>query len=403
MSSPLCWRFSLHRAVIVTTFIFCAASAQAQDPAEEPAKIAAPSIEQQMEDHDPFGKREASQGSEESDDSDDRGYIPPGSDPETSEVLPQQKVVQIADPDPTPTEPVELRYRFTEPLRYDFTNASRMGFEDKPDLRQIYRSGMAVEYRPLTEIERAIIPQWRMDVNVGDNPKEAQGQIVLATIYAFSGSFEEPYELIDTARTHQILKDAAFSYRITERGDISDLRIHPPTNPLARSSLEDVARLLGQAHPVFPEEPVGPGSTWKRTISLSFKDRAVVKAQDIELIYTFKEWDLCGVAQCAVISVDQHVKAAGRLLYDGNETRSASAGEGSGQFLFDYKAGEVRGSRWNLSVRGDTKAMQRAGSDIRELAAVNFHLEMDTTVSLLDRSETTYTLVPVDDDDEDDQ
>lgn len=383
-----------HATIFLALFLLPVATAHAQKSPEDSSKSA--SLEQQMADHDPFGDREEADGAQE--DPPEAPFIPAGQNPDTSEVLPQRRAIPIATPPPTPTEPVRLRFRYSSPLRYDFTNTSRMGFEDKPNLRQIYRSGMAIEYRPLTELERAVLPQWRMKVSLGENATEPHGQIVLATVFSFSGTFEEPHELTDSARTHQILKDAAFSYRISDQGDISDLRIHPPTNPLARSSLEDVARLLGQAHPIFPDEPVEPGATWERTISLSVEDRAVVKATDITLTYSFDQWDQCGIAQCAIISVEQEVKAAGRLLYDGNETRSASAGSGSGQFVFDYKAGEIRSSRWNLSVRGDTKAMQRAGDQINELAAVNFHLEVDTTVSLLDRSESTYELVSIEDD-----
>lgn len=398
MLHPLLHRLSHPRgALIIALSLLPLSLAQAQDSAKEPPRAA--SLEAQMEDHDPFGSRDGSQALE--DDATAPPYIPTGQNPETSEVLPQMKVVPIADPQPTPTEPVTLRFRYTEPLRYDFTNTSRMGFEDKPSLRQIYRSGMAVEYRPLTEMERAVLPQWAMQVDLGDDAKDPEGQIVLATVFAFSGSFEEPHELTDTARTHQILKDAAFSYRLSDRGDISDLRIHPPTNPLARSSLEDIARLLGQAHPIFPEEPVGPGSTWTHQISLSFEDGAVVKAMDVDLSYHFERWDQCGIAQCAIINVEQDVKAAGRLLYGSNETRSASAGQGSGQFIFAYEAGEIRSSRWNLSVRGDTTALQRESGAIRELASVNFHLEVDTKASLLNRSEATYTLVAPDDEGDD--
>lgn len=307
---------------------------------------------------------------------------------EPRDVVPRDGLAE--DP---PEEAVSLRFRFDSPTRYRVNNTSRMGFEDRPGFRQVYNSGLSIEYRPISQLQRDLFPQWPMEVELSEAP-EVLGQPILVTISAFSASFDQPFPLQDTARTHQLLKDAAFSYRITDRGNVSDLRIHPPTSPLARSSIEEVVRLLAASHPLLPEDDVEPGDSWSHTISLEADDEGVIKTHEVELTYTFDKWSRCGLHFCAVIDVDQEMKAAGRMVQSNQETRSATAGTSTGSFLFDPQEGRIIRSRWDLDAQGNTKVLQRTPQEVAELVNTNFHLNVTTEVDLLDHDEQTYDIIP---------
>ncbi len=320
--------------------------------------------------------------------------LPLGEDPETSEVLRPLVGAPVDDLEP-PSEPVALRFRFDEPMRMDVNNSSRMGFDQRPDLRQIYHSGMALEYTPISHEERDALRAWPIASDDREAPDDAVP--VLVTIYEFSGTFESPHELTDSARTHQILKDAAFSYLISPRGQVYDFRVHPPTNPLARASLEDLQRLITGSHPLLPDEPVEPGDTWTDSIELAFEEGNVVKTQDVTLTYRFERWGRCDMAYCALIEVDLEVKAAGRLTDGDFETQSGSVGTSSGWILFDHETGRVVRSRFELDTQGNTTARRRVGDTIEDLATARFNLNVLTRMELLDRRLPSYELVPLED------
>lgn len=357
------------------------------------AGVGSPGFTQQ-EEEDPFGERLFPLEGDEDDD----GYVelpPLGENPDTSEVLPPQRMLPIDVADP-PDGAIPLRFRWEQSMNYDVNNVLRMGFEERPDLRQIYRSGLAIEYSPISRVQRELLPAWRMRVDVPTRETEGEVSYLLATVSNFTGVFEEPHELANASRTHQILKDAAFSFRIDDRGNVSDVRVHPPTNPLARASIEEMIRLLSVSHPVLPEEAVEPGARWTESIELSFEDGHVVKTQDVELSYHLEEWRPCGREQCAFIRVTQDVKAAARYIEGNLETQGASAGEGSGWFMLALDSGMVVSSRWNVSTRGRTQARQRDGDRIRELAESRYHIEIDSSVELLNWESADVEFVDLD-------
>ncbi len=372
-------------------------AAQAQGSSDDPGQV-----EQGQAFVDPF-EEEAPRPAT-APDSDDDGDRPRlGSEERPYEEFPERRVVEERpqrEAAEHPDGPVELRFRFDEPMRFDVSATSRMGFEDRPGLRQFYQSGMAVEYRPITELQRAQLPAWQMQIDAAkDNEVHEEHQILLASIFRFSGSFNEPRELSDTARTHQLLKDAHFSFRVSDRGEVSDVKIHPPTNPLVRSSMEEMIRLLVESHPVLPDEAIEPGDSWTQSIKLEADDESVVRTQDVELEYTFNDWTRCGPTYCARIDVEQSVNAAGRYTVRNVETRSATDGSGSGWFLLDPRRGRIIRSHWTVDSQGDTNVRRRKEDTIEEVTSIRFNLSVETTIRLIERPEPTYRLVPVDDQD----
>ena len=336
---------------------------------------------------DPFGD------SPFADDEEEERRLPLGEDPETSEVLPALiPVIPESDLRP-PSGAIRLAFNFDESYRMDVNNTSRMGFDQRPDLRQVYHSGMALEYSPIDDATRESLPTWRIGAPEEDIPDDARP--VLVTAYEFSGSFESPRELRDSARTQQILKDAAVSFRITPQGRIYDFRVHSPTNPLARSSFEDLMDLISASHPLLPAEPIAPGHTWSQNIEIRVEDNAVVKTQDVTLNYRFDRWGRCDSHYCAVIEIEQDVQAAGRMLDGDYETRSATVGSSEGWILFDHETGRVVRSRFELDAQGNTAARRRVGDEIQELATARFNMNVITRMELLDRRLPSYELVPL--------
>lgn len=272
-----------------------------------------------------------------------------------------------------PAEPVELRFSFDEPIRYDVRTKLGMEYAEQPELEPNYQSTMTVEYRHFPRQSRDLMPHWPMHIEAlaDESPR---GTPVVATISEFSGAFDSPDELTESANHYQLLSDAVFSYRLTPRGTVTDVRVHPPTNPQARASVEELVRLLAMSHPALPEEAVEPGDRWSDQIDLTAEDGVVEQHLDLKLDYHFKEWTRCEQAFCAVIDIDQKMTARGQFAAGHLQTDSDATGSGKGRIVFNPSAGKIVESSWDIDVQGSTQTERRDG-DMSEIV-VDFDYDL---------------------------
>ncbi|MFO0646946.1 MAG: hypothetical protein U0326_11965 [Polyangiales bacterium] len=101
------------------------------------------------------------------------------------------------------------------------------------------------------------------------------------------------------------LRGASVRYRMTARGELTDLRVEGEMPPGSRAILEDVIEAVGGANPVLPENPVRVGATWTR--ARTFHSANVSATQDLQVSasYTLRSLTGDGAAQVAVVAVDE--------------------------------------------------------------------------------------------------
>lgn len=281
----------------------------------------------------------------------------------------------IAKPPTMPSTPQLLRYRVESPVRYLVRADSRMAVKDREDLKQVYRNSMVVAYRP---IDAQFMPP---AINWGGRPipdSARSGVRILLEIEKTAGYFTQPELLAATERTHQIMRQAQMSYQLSPRGQVSDVVIHAPTHPLARSSVEQTALLAELMQPVFPEQPVGPGATWTQKATLRDGEGVAQMSQDLTNTFTLEAWRPCQAAACAYITIKQEVSNAGRLQHQQLETQGASTGGGEGWILFDPARGEVVKTSWKIQSQGFVKAKAKQGpDDMKDLAQAEVLVEVE--------------------------
>ena len=262
-----------------------------------------------------------------------------------------------------PDEPVELRIAVDEPLYYEIAGRLRIDVDDY-DFQTDYRSALLVEYRPVSELRRQRLPRWDSDVSTEDSI--ADGQPMVARISDFSAIFEHPLHFRGSTYPHRLLQDARFSFRLDERGRIGDVHIHPPTNPVARATLEDVIRLLEQSHPALPEEPVAPGDTWSDTVELLSEGDSAEWEQRIETEYRFHQWVRCASAACAQIKVERGIDVVGQHRGRRVDTDNSADATARATVLVRPDDGRIISSHWRLSADTHTSAQRDDGESLHE-------------------------------------
>ena len=273
-----------------------------------------------------------------------------------------------------PDEPVELRITADEPLYYEIAGRLRIDVDDY-DFQTDYRSALLVEYRPVSELRRQRLPRWASDVSTEDSI--ADGQPMVARISDFSAIFEHPLQFRGSTYPHRLLQDARFSFRLDERGRIGDVQIHPPTNPVARATLEDIIRLLAQSHPALPEEAVGPGDTWSDSVELLSEGDSAQWEQRLETEYRFHQWVRCGSAACAQIEVERDIDVVGQHRGRRVDTDSSADATARATVLFRPDTGRIISSHWRLSADTQTSAER---NDDQSLHQYDTEVLMETAI-----------------------
>lgn len=304
-------------------------------------------------------------------------------------------------PPELPTTPRVLRYKMTRPIEYVVRGNHRLAVQGRDDLEQRYVSSNVVRYTPLSSDDELPPRAWAMsldDAAVDAKPLARGETRVLMRVLKSYSSFELPNMLNAPERSHQILRQATLSYRMDDRGKIDDVRVHAPTHPLARGSIEQFARLAATTQPVFPTRPVGPGDTWEQNAVYRDADGLAQYSEDTVNTYTLERWRPCRNSVCALIKVEQEMKSAGRMLYNKQETRGATLGQGTGLLLFDYRRGEIVRSTWKLRGRGSVTALEKKGegddAEIKELADADVLVEIEVAADRVDPPEGLPPLPP---------
>ena len=285
-----------------------------------------------------------------------------------------------------PDDAVLLRFDFDKPKSYEVRGGLRLLYDHRPDFSPLYQSGLHVEYRPIDEDTRRRLPRWPMQVLADeDDGIDDSHSLIQVDVAEAVGAFDAPDELTDTTQVHPVLREAALTLRVSERGAISDVQVHPPTNPLLRSNLEELIRHFAASHPPLPEDPVSLGDRWTDSISWSVTDDSAELEHSADLTYTFDGWAPCAGSLCAVIDIEKDTSATG-VYYAGTlRTDSASTGKALGRMLFDVDGGRVVDAQWNLQARGATKNVNTQSQDPGPLPVrfqFGFGIEMDTAVTL---------------------
>ena len=282
-----------------------------------------------------------------------------------------------------PQGPVELRFTIDDPLRYQVETRTQISYDERPDFEPHHHSSMTVEYRPITDTERDLMPRWNVDV-AESSPTVRTGISVLASIADFKSDFEQPTVMTEAAIHHQVLKNGAFSFRLTPRGEIGDIQIHPPTNPIARGSIEEMIRLLAASHPALPEEAVQPGDSWSESLELAVEDDYVETEQQGSLDYEFRRWAPCDGSICALIEVESAIDATGAFRARTLHTDTTSNARGRGQILLHVEAGRIVESNWSFEINGTTKTDRSDHGHTERVVDLDFRIDVSTEFVLVD-------------------
>lgn len=283
-----------------------------------------------------------------------------------------------------PEDPVVLRMTLDEPATYEVVSRLQMNYDNRPHFRPDYRSGLLVEYRPVDHHYRDRLPAWPLELTPADS---TDGQPVVATVTDYSAFFAQPPALGDPARMHSVLRDATFSYVLDDRGAIADLRIHPPTSPLIRASVEELSHLLDATRPLLPDHPVEPGDTWTDTIAVEIADDDGERDTEIETRYTFNAWQPCPSGFCALIEVEHQFDASGLRQLINLQNHGDARGAATSRILFDPDAGRVVSSFLETDADGTTATVRPSDSEEAPpevLRDYQFELSVKTSMRLLD-------------------
>ena len=298
--------------------------------------------------------------------------------PVAADRLPPLAAPDDGEEDP-PAEPVELRLDLDESLTYQVVGQLRQSFEHRPDFETDYRSGLTVEYRPISEEERHRLPRWGVDLETDDD--RPFDQSILMTVTDFSRIFDSPSHFRPPHESHQLMNQARLSFRLSDRGHLSDIRVHPPTNPLMRAGIEDAIRLSATSHPPLPRDPVEPGDKWSDSIDTTSSDEGTEQSYRLELDYEFRGWTRCGDHHCVVIDVDHRLDSSGRQESRHLINETVASGDGTARLVFDPWQGRIVSSHWATSAAGDTETTRRQEPD-ETIRHFDFQTEMETTMRL---------------------
>ena len=291
---------------------------------------------------------------------------------------------QIDVDEDAPDEPVELRLNTDEPVAFEVVSGLQITNDYSPHFEPDYRSGLVVEYTPTSMQRRDRLPHWPL-TEVDDDIEGGEPMIVTVTDYA--ARFEQPSGLNDPARMHSLLRDATFSFLLGERGEITDVRVHPPTSPLLRASVEEMMRLLANTSPLLPEDPVEPGDSWTDTITVDLEDDDNDRSLDLDATYQFESWAECPSGWCALLTVDHQIDADGTYAPIHMINEGSADGEATTRLLFDPNAGRIVSSQFDAHTRGTTTSI-RPGDDDEEPEVTreyNFELHIETSTRLIER------------------
>lgn len=299
---------------------------------------------------------------------------------------PAVDVVPEIDDFEAPDEPVLLRLDYDEAISYEVANRFQMEFEENPDFRQRFHSDMAIDYRPIDATTRDQLPVWE-STSLADD-RDPTGQRLLATISDYSAGIDAPHALDSPTWSYQLFRNARFSFRITDRGDVNDLRFHPPTNPVLRSSVEELVSLLATSHPALPQQPVEPGDHWTDTVDISLDDETEISetelGQTIELRYDFTDWVPCGNTACALIHVGQDIEATGFMKVRRYATNTTSSAVGAGAFLFDVEQGRIVQSDFNITADSSRLSERDTDEGTETADEMDMEMEVDSVMKLVE-------------------
>lgn len=302
----------------------------------------------------------------------------PGVDPTELDEA-QRADEDIATP---PDTAVALRFDFDRTNTYQVRNSLRIDYDDRSHIASAYQSGHYVEYYPIDEQRRDELDYWPIDVDTDGDIDLGDTTTMRVSIGNTSNIFEQPDPLSSRTDAYSLLRQATITFRITDRGAIGDVRVHPPTNPLMRSSIEELIRLLAASHPPLPEEYISPGDSWTDTVEWSADSDDARLSQEATLTYTFERWATCDGDYCAVIDIDQDIEARGSYYAGTLETGTVSTGAGVGRILFDVQEGRVVDSQYNVTARGATQTVREDDDDGEPVNDFSFGLHVNSTATL---------------------
>jgi len=295
-----------------------------------------------------------------------------------------------------PAAPQLLQYKVSRPTRYIVRSSHKLAIKEREDLKQVYKSSVEVTYSPLENQSR---PRslWYMP------PPTIEGEPMLVgvSVSKARGEFVKPFLFGQTERTHQLMRQANFSYQLYPNGQTADHVFHAPSHPLGKSSFQQYSRLASTAQAVFPDRPVAPGSTWTQDVFYRDGEGLAQLSSDAVNTYKFEAWRPCRKSLCAYITITQDVKSAGRINDKNKETRGTSIGTGSGWLLFDYKSGELLKSNWKITSQGSVTALEKTGDEkdpeIKTLANATVLVEYEVTTERVDEDDARAVIEePVD-------
>ncbi len=275
--------------------------------------------------------------------------------------------------DEAPDEPVELRFRLDDAVTYDTHHVVDLDIDGAHHFTPRHRSSLQVTYQPIDDEQR----QATRTFGSALNPDQG-GQLILATVERARVAIDAPQALIDDARPYQIYDDATFSFRLDDRGQVGDIRVHRSTNPLVMSTVSEIAQYLSQSMPLLPDEPIEPGHTWEDTFTLQEEDEEHHRRQEVDMIYRFDAWVPCGDTTCAAITIHSDLDAQGRFQRGRLDTQTEASGQLETMLFLDPDSGQVVASRSNTHANGHTFTDHDREEEIVRTTEFDFHLHIDS-------------------------
>ncbi len=295
----------------------------------------------------------------------------PGMDPpsETKQRIPAMEAVEHA-----PEEAVSLRLRLDAPVTYDAHHVVDLELDGEHHFTPRHRSSLQITYQPIDDDGRDAHRHFGESM-----APDADGQLILGTVDHAQVAIDAPRSLVDDATAYQLYDDAQFSFRLGERGQIGDIRVHRSTNPIVMTTVSEIAQYFAQSMPALPEEPVAPGDTWDDTFTLEETNDEHTRHQEVDMIYRFEEWVPCGDAHCAAITVHSDLEAAGRHQRGRLDTHVEAAGQQETTFFLDPEAGQVVASRSSTHAHGHTHTdHDREDEGIHRTVEFDHHVHIDS-------------------------
>lgn len=274
--------------------------------------------------------------------------------------------------------------RAAEPLRWKFNVGDKLNYAVTQDMTMNMSAGTAGQIS--TTMKQSMDMTWSVkavndsgDAEVGQSIDRVKLSMSMPTgqnMEYDSSSDEAPGGMAAMiAPMYDAMTEGEFSFTISPRGEISDVKIPPEVMEALKktpgasmmgdmASAEGFQQMIMQGSLVFPEKPLEPGDSWSSTATMN---NPAAGKQTVETTYTYEGTkDVDGVTM-AVFKPTVKMDFAGSEMMQMKVTEQ----ETDGQLLFNRDAGRLDSTSLQQKIKIDaTVAGQAMQQQIDQLVQV---------------------------------